>query len=493
LQRSFGFPGWCAICRWTAVGAISVGTMAVLGSATSDHRPAPTVVRLAAQPEGTGLDWPGWTVRDPAEQRRSLDLLLNREKDRRAATAKAAATSIVSRTATAAPAPPASPTSLPIPRSALGQGTTLAAPQAVSVAIRYALAQVGKPYVWGATGPDSYDCSGLVQRSYAMAGIALPRTSREQARVGKAVDLPDLLPGDLLFWAYDPSDLSTVHHVALYLGDGKIVQSPQPGEFVEVTTMWLSGYAGAVRVATGPATAALPPVPVGVPGTGITPVGDAMRDGSPPPPVLSPPDPRPRIQHPSGASPQAGTMSADGKPGTSAPGSTSPGSTSPGSTAPGSTAPGTTSPGTTSPGGSTSPGTSAPGGTSPDTTSPDTTSPGSTSPGSTAAAGSASGGSSPAGSQQPSGSTSGTGSPATSSAAPDPTTPVPTSSEPHSSAPAPPPSSTPPATTPSSTTTPPPASSPSSGATSDSAAPATTTSAPPEPSVSPSSATPSPS
>ena len=484
MQRSFGFPGWCAICRWTAVGAISVGTMAVLGSATSDHRPAPTVVRLAAQPEGTGLDWPGWTVRDPAEQRRSLDLLLNREKDRRAATAKAAATSIVSRTATAAPAPPASPTSLPIPRSALGQGTTLAAPQAVSVAIRYALAQVGKPYVWGATGPDSYDCSGLVQRSYAMAGIALPRTSREQARVGKAVDLPDLLPGDLLFWAYDPSDLSTVHHVALYLGDGKIVQSPQPGEFVEVTTMWLSGYAGAVRVATGPATAALPPVPVGVPGTGITPVGDAMRDGSPPPPVLSPPDPRPRIQHQSAASPQAGTTSADGTPGTSAPGSASPDSTSPGSTSPG-----TSSPGTTSPGGSTSPGTSAPGGTSPGTTSPGTTSPGSTAP-----ASSASGGSSPAGSQQPSGSTSGTGSPATSSAAPDPTTPAPTSSEPHSSAPAPPPSSTapPPATTPS-TTPPPPAPSPSGDATSDSAASATTTSAPPEPSVSPSSATPSPS
>jgi len=333
LQRSFGFPGWCAICRWTAVGAISVGTMAVLGSATSDHRPAPTVVRLAAQPEGTGLDWPGWTVRDPAEQRRSLDLLLNREKDRRAATAKAAATSIVSRTATAAPAPPASPTSLPIPRSALGQGTTLAAPQAVSVAIRYALAQVGKPYVWGATGPDSYDCSGLVQRSYAMAGIALPRTSREQARVGKAVDLPDLLPGDLLFWAYDPSDLSTVHHVALYLGDGKIVQSPQPGEFVEVTTMWLSGYAGAVRVATGPATAALPPVPVGVPGTGITPVGDAMPDGSPPPSPPPPADSPPRVQQRSGASSQSGTTTPDGTPGTSAPGTTTPGTSAPGTTA----------------------------------------------------------------------------------------------------------------------------------------------------------------
>jgi len=458
LQRSYGFPGWCAICRWTAVGAISVGTMAVLGAATSDHRPAPTVVRLAAQPEGTGLDWPGWTVRDPAEQRRSFDLLLSREKDRRAAVTKAAATSIVSRTAAAS----ASPSAVALPQSALGHGTTLAAPQAVSVAIRFALDQVGKPYVWGATGPASYDCSGLVQRSYAMAGVALPRTSREQARVGKAVDLPDLLPGDLLFWAYNPADLATVHHVAIYLGDGKIVQAPQPGEFVEVTTMWLSGYAGAVRVATGPATAVLPPVPVGVPGTGITPVGDAMPDGSPPPSPPPPADSPPRVQQRSGASSQSGTTTPDGTPGTSAPGTTTPGTSAPGTTAPGTTSPGTTSPGSTSPG---------------------TTSPGSSASGDSG---------SPTGSDEPSGSASGTGAPATSSAAPDPTTPpaAPTSSAPSSTPPPPPPPPTTPA--PPSATPPPPAPSPSGDATGDSAAPATSTSAPPEPSVSPSSPTPSP-
>ena len=459
MQRSYGFPGWCAICRWTAVGAISVGTMAVLGAATSDHRPAPTVVRLAAQPEGTGLDWPGWTVRDPAEQRRSFDLLLSREKDRRAAVTKAAATSIVSRTAAAS----ASPSAVALPQSALGHGTTLAAPQAVSVAIRFALDQVGKPYVWGATGPASYDCSGLVQRSYAMAGVALPRTSREQARVGKAVDLPDLLPGDLLFWAYNPADLATVHHVAIYLGDGKIVQAPQPGEFVEVTTMWLSGYAGAVRVATVPATAVLPPVPVGVPGTGITPVGDAMPDGSPPPSPPPPADSPPRVQQRSGASSQSGTTTPDGTPGTSAPGTTTPGTSAPGTTAPGTTSPGTTSPGSTSPG---------------------TTSPGSSASGDSG---------SPTGSDEPSGSASGTGAPATSSAAPDPTTPpaAPTSSAPSSTPPPPPP---PPPTTPAppSATPPPPAPSPSGDATGDSAAPATSTSAPPEPSVSPSSPTPSP-
>jgi len=480
LQRSYGFPGWCVICRWTAVGAISVGTMAVLGAATSDHNATPTVVRLAAQPEGSGLDWAGWTVRDPAEQRRSLDLLLNREKDRRAAAAKKVVpASIVSRSASVAPA---SPSSIAIPQSALGQSSTLAAPQAVSVAIRYALDQVGKPYVWGATGPDSYDCSGLVQSSYAMAGVALPRTSREQARVGTAVDLPDLLPGDLLFWAYNPSDLSTVHHVAMYLGDGKIVQAPQPGEFVEVTTMWLSGYAGAVRVATGPATAALPPVPVGVPGTGVTPVGDAMPDGSPPPSLPTTPDSPPRIHQRAGASAASQSGATPGSSGT-APGTTAPGTTAPGTTSPGTTSPGTTSPGTTSPG-TTAPGTTAPGTTSPGTTSPGTTSPGTTSPGSSAPDGS----SSPTGSHEPSGSASGTGAPATTSAAPDPTTAGPTSSA-ASSTPAPttPP---PPAPTPAPTSATP-APSASGDAASDSAAPATTTSAPPKPSVSPSSTSPS--
>jgi cell wall-associated NlpC family hydrolase len=475
LQRSFGSPGWCALCRWTAVGAISVGTMAVLGAATSDHRPAPTVVRLAAQPEGSGLDWAGWTVRDPAEQRRSLDLLLTREKDRRAARARAGVTSV---TTTRPPASP--PSSVAVPPSALGRGTTLAAPQAVSVAITYALAQVGKPYVWGATGPDSYDCSGLVQRSYAMAGVALPRTSREQARVGTAVDLPELLPGDLLFWAYDPSDLSTVHHVAMYLGDGKIVQAPQPGEFVEVTTLWLGGYAGAVRVATGPATATLPPVPVGVPGSGVTPIGDAMPDGSPPPSVAPTADTPPR-SHAQSASSQ--NDAAPGSGGTT-PGTGSAGTTSPGTTSPGTTSPGTTSPGTTSPGG-TSSGTTSPGGTSSDVTSPGTTSPSS----------SAGDGSSPSGSHVPSGTSSGTTPPSTSSAASTttsaPTSSAPTSSAPTSSAPtSSAPTSSAPTTTPPSTTSPP-APSPSGDASSDSAAPATTTSAPT--STTPANPTPTPS
>ncbi len=151
----------------------------------------------------------------------------------------------------------------------------------------------------------------------------------------------------------------------MYLGDGKIVQAPQPGEFVEVTTMWLSGYAGAVRVATGPATAVLPPVPVGVPGTGITPVGDAMPDGSPPPSPPPSADPPARVQHRSGASSQSGTSPGTAgtapdqraghhHPGHDHPGHELPGTTSPGTTSPGTTSPGTTAPGTTSPGSSAS-------------------------------------------------------------------------------------------------------------------------------------------
>jgi len=91
----------------------------------------------------------------------------------------------------------------------------------------------------------------------ACEDFASERLLRAFSLVGTRGDA-DLLPGDLLFWAYNPGDLSTVHHVAMYLGGGKIVQAPQPGEFVEVTDMWLSGYAGAVRVATGPADTALP-------------------------------------------------------------------------------------------------------------------------------------------------------------------------------------------------------------------------------------------
>jgi hypothetical protein len=101
---------------------------------------------------------------------------------------------------------------------------------AADEAVKFALAQVGKPYVWGATGPNSYDCSGLTQAAYKSAGITLLRTTYLQVTQGSGVAQKDLKPGDLVF--PDPG------HVQMYLGNGMIVEAPQAGENVRVTSMW---------------------------------------------------------------------------------------------------------------------------------------------------------------------------------------------------------------------------------------------------------------
>jgi cell wall-associated NlpC family hydrolase len=125
----------------------------------------------------------------------------------------------------------------------------LKASTAAQTALSFALDQLGKPYVWGAEGPDSYDCSGLTMRAYESAGYQLPRTAAEQSMVGTPVDVADLLPGDLLFYATDPSDLATVHHVVMYAGAGLVVHAPHSGDVVRLGPMWLGPeYAGAVRV-----------------------------------------------------------------------------------------------------------------------------------------------------------------------------------------------------------------------------------------------------
>ncbi|MGH3938083.1 MAG: C40 family peptidase [Pseudonocardiaceae bacterium] len=100
--------------------------------------------------------------------------------------------------------------------------------EAAGQAIQYALSEVGDQYVWGAEGPDSYDCSGLMMRAYESAGVTLPRTSREQYWAGNHVPVREAQPGDLLFWAYDTSDPDSIHHVAMYLGDGQMVEAANP-------------------------------------------------------------------------------------------------------------------------------------------------------------------------------------------------------------------------------------------------------------------------
>ncbi len=108
-------------------------------------------------------------------------------------------------------------------------------------AIAFARAQLGKPYVWGATGPDSYDCSGLTQAAWAAAGVSLPRTTWDQIKVGTRVSISDLQPGDLVFYNSDNS------HVAMYIGDGKIIQAPHTGAVVDIEPVTEMPIYGATR------------------------------------------------------------------------------------------------------------------------------------------------------------------------------------------------------------------------------------------------------
>ncbi len=101
-------------------------------------------------------------------------------------------------------------------------------------------------YVWGATGPTTFDCSGLTQWAYAQAGVSIPRTSRQQYAGLPKVPLDQLQPGDLVFYA-NGSDPSTIHHVALYLGGGKVLHAPHTGDVVRVAGVAMPGLFGAVR------------------------------------------------------------------------------------------------------------------------------------------------------------------------------------------------------------------------------------------------------
>ncbi|WP_367044387.1 NlpC/P60 family protein [Streptomyces sp. Je 1-332] len=109
--------------------------------------------------------------------------------------------------------------------------------------INFAEAQIGKPYVWGATGPDSYDCSGLTQDAWKAAGISLPRTTWDQVKVGTTVKTADAKPGDLVFF-YD--DIS---HVGIYIGDGKMIHAPKPGANVRVESIYYMPIHSVVRPA----------------------------------------------------------------------------------------------------------------------------------------------------------------------------------------------------------------------------------------------------
>ncbi|HST64110.1 MAG TPA: NlpC/P60 family protein [Mycobacteriales bacterium] len=140
------------------------------------------------------------------------------------------------------------------PRFSGGGGWSAAKGQRVAdIALRW----LGTPYswgggttsgpTWGQGGPVGFDCSGLALWAWGQVGVYLPHYSGYQFNSGPHISRSNLRPGDLVFWAYNTSDPGSIHHVAIYIGGGRIVQAPQTGDVVKISYMWSSGYIGAAR------------------------------------------------------------------------------------------------------------------------------------------------------------------------------------------------------------------------------------------------------
>jgi cell wall-associated NlpC family hydrolase len=126
-------------------------------------------------------------------------------------------------------------------RGAVRAPSNVPASGRAGAAIQYAMAQVGDAYVWGAAGPDAFDCSGFTMMAWAQAGVALPHSSSAQYSSGARVGESDLQPGDLVFY-YSP-----ISHVGMYIGNGLIVHAANPGAGVKVDDLHSMPYVGAVR------------------------------------------------------------------------------------------------------------------------------------------------------------------------------------------------------------------------------------------------------
>ncbi|UQI48312.1 NlpC/P60 family protein [Streptomyces sp. HU2014] len=122
-------------------------------------------------------------------------------------------------------------------------GAAQAPTQRAARAVAYAYSALGKPYVWGATGPSAFDCSGLTQAAWRAAGVSLPRTTYTQINAGRRISRGALAPGDLVFF------YSGVSHVGIYVGGGRMIHAPHPGAPVRIAPVDEMPFAGASRPA----------------------------------------------------------------------------------------------------------------------------------------------------------------------------------------------------------------------------------------------------
>ena len=126
-------------------------------------------------------------------------------------------------------------------RSMARPPVNVAATGQAKIAVQTALAQLGDPYVWAAAGPDAFDCSGLTLYAWAAAGVSLPHSSQMQYASGVKVSRSELQPGDLVYF-YSP-----IHHVGLYIGNGKMVHAPTFNDVVKISDIGTFPWAGATR------------------------------------------------------------------------------------------------------------------------------------------------------------------------------------------------------------------------------------------------------
>lgn len=124
-----------------------------------------------------------------------------------------------------------------------------AAPGKVGKVIDLARSFLGDPYVWGGESPGGFDCSGLMQYIFNKIGVNLPRTAAEQGQLGKRRGLKNLQPGDMIFWDWGSSGhRAGADHVALYIGNGQIIEAPRPGESVQISNIYHADQAWSVRL-----------------------------------------------------------------------------------------------------------------------------------------------------------------------------------------------------------------------------------------------------
>jgi len=165
----------------------------------------------------------------------------------------ASATGQVERSVEAVPAPAPAAASAPAPAAASAPPSAQPAPAPLgsggaAVAVKWAYAELGKPYVWAASGPDTFDCSGLTAFVWAKAGVSLDHWTGSQWTAGTHIARDQVRPGDLVFFASNLADTASIHHVGIYVGGGMLISAPQTGDVVKVQPAFRSDYIGTVRV-----------------------------------------------------------------------------------------------------------------------------------------------------------------------------------------------------------------------------------------------------